>query len=186
MILRECECIEPDGIRYNYSFILFLFLAGLLHRYVALTANAYRGKKHASCPYGGPLVRRTIHCMTNSPSTFPLRLTGLLTEILCSYDIVMSTCRYSKCVSRMAPQSGLPSRVHITETPITMQNWYKHVNWWGVVLTILVPMYACVQAIWIPLQWKTATLSLVYYFVTGFGVTAGRGVPTFSIQGDTC
>ncbi|KAK6837292.1 hypothetical protein RU639_001491 [Aspergillus parasiticus] len=85
----------------------------------------------------------------------------------------MSACRQSKCVSHIDTQTSLRSGLHIADTPITIKNWYKHVNWWGVVLTILIPFYACVQAIWIPLQWKTAVLSVIYYFMTGFGITAG-------------
>lgn len=29
---------------------------------------------------------------------------------------------------------------HITEQPITLQNWYKHVNWLNVTFIIFIPM----------------------------------------------
>ena len=66
-----------------------------------------------------------------------------------------------------------PKKLHITETPITRRNWYKHVNWLNVVLIIGVPLYGCIQAIWTPLRWQTAVWAMLYYFATGIGITAG-------------
>ncbi|KIW36678.1 acyl-CoA desaturase [Exophiala oligosperma] len=63
--------------------------------------------------------------------------------------------------------------VHITDTPMTKYNWYKHINWLNVTLIIGVPTYGCVQAFWVPLQLKTAIWAILYYFATGLGVTAG-------------
>lgn len=66
-----------------------------------------------------------------------------------------------------------PRKPHITETPLTKANWYKHVNWLNVTLIVGIPIYGCVQAVWTPLQWKTAMWTVVYYFMTGLGITAG-------------
>ncbi|PYH39674.1 acyl-CoA desaturase, partial [Aspergillus neoniger CBS 115656] len=64
-------------------------------------------------------------------------------------------------------------RVHISQLPMTWRNWYKHLNWWGIILTIVVPLYGCLQAFSTPLQKETAIWSVLYYFCTGFGITAG-------------
>jgi stearoyl-CoA desaturase (delta-9 desaturase) len=66
-----------------------------------------------------------------------------------------------------------PKKPHITETPMTTANWYKHVNWLNVSLIVGIPLYGCVQAWWVPLQLKTAVWAVAYYFATGLGITAG-------------
>lgn len=66
-----------------------------------------------------------------------------------------------------------PKKPHITDTPITKSNWHKHVNWLNVYLIVGIPLYGCVQAIWTPLQLKTAIWAVLYYFFTGLGITAG-------------
>ncbi|KAI9839271.1 MAG: stearoyl-CoA 9-desaturase [Sarea resinae] len=67
-----------------------------------------------------------------------------------------------------------PTKPHITELPMTSANWYKHINWLNVTLIIGIPIYGMVQAIWTPLQWKTALFAFIYYFCTGLGITAGE------------
>ncbi|KAK6085769.1 delta-9 fatty acid desaturase [Seiridium cupressi] len=62
---------------------------------------------------------------------------------------------------------------HITETPITWGNWYNHVNWLNVTFIIFVPLMGCVAAYFTPLQTYTAIFSVLYYFNTGLGITAG-------------
>ncbi|EER45591.1 delta-9 fatty acid desaturase, partial [Histoplasma capsulatum H143] len=49
-----------------------------------------------------------------------------------------------------------PKKVHITDTPITLANWHKHVSWLNVTLIIAIPIYGLVQAYWVPLHLKTA------------------------------
>ena len=70
-----------------------------------------------------------------------------------------------------------PKKPHITEEPITKANWYKHVNWLNVTLIIGVPIYGMMAAYWTPLHWKTAVFAIVYYFMTGLGITAGEFPP---------
>lgn len=62
---------------------------------------------------------------------------------------------------------------HITEQPITLKNWHKHVNWLNVTFIIFVPLATRISTYWVPLQFKTAVWSVVYYFNTGLGITAG-------------
>lgn len=66
-----------------------------------------------------------------------------------------------------------PSKKHITETPLTRKNWYKHVNWLNVVLIVGIPITGLIASIWTPLKWQTAAWSVIYYFATGLGITAG-------------
>lgn len=73
-----------------------------------------------------------------------------------------------------------PRKPHITDTPITKSNWYKHVNWLNVAFIVGIPLYGCIQAFWVPLQWRTALFAFVYYFMTGLGVTAGKLQPISS------
>lgn len=76
-----------------------------------------------------------------------------------------------------------PSKKHITEYPITKKNWYKHVNWLNVVLIVGIPLFGCIQAIWTPVYWKTAVWAVIYYFMTGLGITAGISLSTLN---DSC
>ncbi|GLA10366.1 stearoyl-CoA 9-desaturase, partial [Aspergillus niger] len=63
-------------------------------------------------------------------------------------------------------------RVHISEMALTWNNWHKHVNWLNVFFIIGIHLYGCVQALWVPLQVKTAVWMILYYFFTGLGITA--------------
>jgi stearoyl-CoA desaturase (delta-9 desaturase) len=62
---------------------------------------------------------------------------------------------------------------HITDEVMTMRNWYKHINWLNITLVIGVPIYGIIQAYWVPLHYKTAIWAVVYYFMSGLGITAG-------------
>jgi stearoyl-CoA desaturase (delta-9 desaturase) len=66
-----------------------------------------------------------------------------------------------------------PRKPHITETPITWQNWYKHVNWLNVYFIGGIPLIGCIAAAFTPLRWQTAVWAVLYYFFTGLGITAG-------------
>ncbi|KAI5285187.1 stearoyl-CoA 9-desaturase [Ascosphaera aggregata] len=72
-----------------------------------------------------------------------------------------------------AAHAATPRTLHITETPITLSNWYKHVNWLNVTFIMFLPLYGMIQAFWVPLQLKTAIWTFAYYAMTGLGITAG-------------
>jgi stearoyl-CoA desaturase (delta-9 desaturase) len=76
-----------------------------------------------------------------------------------------------------------PTKPHITEQPMTIHNWYKHINWINVTLILFVPLYGIIAAFWTPLQWKTAVWAVVYYFMTGLGITAGKLLITALLSG---
>jgi stearoyl-CoA desaturase (delta-9 desaturase) len=62
---------------------------------------------------------------------------------------------------------------HISETPITLKNWYKHVDWLNTTFILLIHFAAMIAAYWVPLRLNTFIFALVYYFNTGLGITAG-------------
>ena len=66
-----------------------------------------------------------------------------------------------------------PKKPHISETPMTKRNWYKHVNWVNCFFIIAFPLAGGIAAIWTPLKWQTALFAVAYYFATGLGITAG-------------
>jgi stearoyl-CoA desaturase (delta-9 desaturase) len=80
----------------------------------------------------------------------------------------------SSKVDASRPRAAETKKVHIADTQMTRQNWYKHVNWLNVVLILGVPLSGCIQAFWVPLQLKTAIWAVIYYFFTGLGITAGK------------
>lgn len=63
---------------------------------------------------------------------------------------------------------------HISEQKVTLANWYKHVDWINVVFVAVIPLLGLVAAFSTPLLWKTGVWALVYYFLTGLGITAGE------------
>lgn len=83
------------------------------------------------------------------------------------------------------PRATDTKKVHIADTQMTRHNWYKHVNWLNVFLILGIPFYGCVQALWVPLQLKTAVWAVVYYFFTGLGITAGKSSDGYAI-GSCC
>jgi hypothetical protein len=64
-------------------------------------------------------------------------------------------------------------KVHVSETPMTWKNWYHHIDWLNTTFVLLVPLAGLGLTYWVPLQWKTLLWSIVYYFHTGLGITAG-------------
>ncbi|KAJ6500907.1 hypothetical protein C8R45DRAFT_1071408 [Mycena sanguinolenta] len=57
--------------------------------------------------------------------------------------------------------------------PITFQNLLASLNWIGVVVITLPPLISVIGAYTTPLRWQTALFSVLYYFYTGLGITAG-------------
>ena len=65
------------------------------------------------------------------------------------------------------------TNVHITETPLTLWNWYKYLAWQNVISIFVLPFLGMLGAFWTSLRWETALLSIAYYFVSGSGIMAG-------------
>jgi stearoyl-CoA desaturase (delta-9 desaturase) len=64
-------------------------------------------------------------------------------------------------------------KVHIADTPMTWSNWHQHVNWLNTTFIVFVPLIGLVSSYWVPLHLKTLVFSVIYYFGTGLGITAG-------------
>ncbi|KAG9307020.1 hypothetical protein G9A89_003071 [Geosiphon pyriformis] len=64
-------------------------------------------------------------------------------------------------------------RQQILEEPITFKNWYKHVNWLHAILLSSTPLIALYGIFSTPIQTKTLIWSIVFYYMSGLGITAG-------------
>ncbi|KAI5845394.1 delta-9 fatty acid desaturase [Tricharina praecox] len=86
---------------------------------------------------------------------------GMSTEAMADYE------------QRKANAIARANRPHITDQPMTMKNWWKHLNLLNTYLIIFVPMLGLWGAYYTPLSWPTLIWSIVYYYNTGLGITAG-------------
>ncbi|RYN36437.1 Acyl-CoA desaturase [Alternaria tenuissima] len=66
-----------------------------------------------------------------------------------------------------------PKELHISAQPVTFANWYKKINWLNTTLVVLVPTYGLYLARSTPLTRPTLLWSILYYFMTAFGITGG-------------
>ncbi|KAJ5725194.1 uncharacterized protein N7483_006551 [Penicillium malachiteum] len=73
----------------------------------------------------------------------------------------------------MAETKPNDQKLHITEQPITLSNWHRHVNWINTSLILVVPIFGCIAAFFTELKPVTAAWAILYYFWTGLGITAG-------------
>ncbi|KAH7322374.1 delta-9 fatty acid desaturase [Stachybotrys elegans] len=62
---------------------------------------------------------------------------------------------------------------HISELPVTWNNWFKHVEWFNVIFALLIPLAGLIATIWVPLKMKTGSFALFCYVNNGLGITAG-------------
>ena len=63
--------------------------------------------------------------------------------------------------------------VHIIDQPWTLANWHQHLNWLNVVILGFPPILALYGLFTTQIQYKTAAWAIIYYFMTGFGITVG-------------
>ncbi|CAG5149716.1 uncharacterized protein ALTATR162_LOCUS2431 [Alternaria atra] len=68
---------------------------------------------------------------------------------------------------------SIPKELHISAQPVTFANWYKKINWLNTTLVVLVPTYGLYLARSTPLTRPTLLWSILYYFMTAFGITGG-------------
>ncbi|RAH51428.1 acyl-CoA desaturase [Aspergillus brunneoviolaceus CBS 621.78] len=62
---------------------------------------------------------------------------------------------------------------HVTREPMTRRNWYQRLDWWGIIFTMVVPLYGLYQVWRIPLHPKTFIFAVVFGHFSGFSITAG-------------
>ncbi|KAL2889618.1 Acyl-CoA desaturase [Ceratocystis lukuohia] len=65
------------------------------------------------------------------------------------------------------------TKPHITEVPMTMSNWWQHINWLNCFFVLFLPLGGFISTYWVPPQRNTLLFALFYYFNTGMGITAG-------------
>jgi stearoyl-CoA desaturase (delta-9 desaturase) len=78
------------------------------------------------------------------------------------------------------------AKVHIADTPMTWSNLYKHIDWLNTTFIIIVPLLGFISAYWVPLQLYTAIFSVIYYFSTGLGITAGKALELLGLCEQHC
>lgn len=71
------------------------------------------------------------------------------------------------------PMASTQDTVVIIETPLTLKNWHKQINWLNVFFIIGLPICGFLAALRTPLYLPTVLLGAVYYFATLLGITAG-------------
>ena len=57
--------------------------------------------------------------------------------------------------------------------PITWKNLFSEINYISSTVLLGLPFVGLYGFLTTNLQWKTAIFSIIYYFITGFGITAG-------------
>jgi stearoyl-CoA desaturase (Delta-9 desaturase) len=57
--------------------------------------------------------------------------------------------------------------------PINWSNWYKELNWPQATLLCLEPLVALYGLFTTAFMWQTVVFTIIWYFLTGFGITAG-------------
>ena len=67
------------------------------------------------------------------------------------------------------------SAKHISEQPWTLANWHAHLNWLNMFLVVGVPSlgWFLVLSGLVPLSWRVALFSVLYYVLGGVSITAG-------------
>lgn len=85
---------------------------------------------------------------------------------------------YTKSEDRKPPleKQKMPP---LFDEPTTWDNWHKHVNWPQSILLITVPLLGLYGAFTTELQQKTMIWSIIYYFFTGLGITAGNYITSY-------
>src|ERR1051325_11450079 len=67
-----------------------------------------------------------------------------------------------------------PKKWNIRDDPITWSNWYRHINWLHTPLLTGIPILAVYGLYTTPIKMYTVIWAVVYYFITGLGITAGK------------
>jgi stearoyl-CoA desaturase (delta-9 desaturase) len=57
--------------------------------------------------------------------------------------------------------------------PYNWKKWWQNINWVSTPILVLTPAIALYGAFTVKLRWETALWSVIYYFITGLGITAG-------------
>lgn len=58
--------------------------------------------------------------------------------------------------------------------PLSWNNFWSELNYISIAVLTITPSIAIWGIMNVPLQWKTFLFSVLYYFITGLGITAGK------------
>ncbi|KAL0958430.1 hypothetical protein HGRIS_000572 [Hohenbuehelia grisea] len=94
------------------------------------------------------------------PFAMKAKLNGKADEVPADIDIPDNYVAYT-----LKTQKPLP--------PFDWRQWHKEINWISTALLASTPIIGLVGAYYTRLRWQTALFSVVYYFFTGLGITAG-------------
>ncbi|OAL54817.1 hypothetical protein IQ07DRAFT_501530 [Pyrenochaeta sp. DS3sAY3a] len=64
-------------------------------------------------------------------------------------------------------------QLHISQQPLTFGNWYKKINWLNSTLVVFIPLAGLYLTTSTPLTRPTLIWTVLYYFLTAFGITGG-------------
>lgn len=88
----------------------------------------------------------------------------------CQEDDIVYAYTASEARKVPLPASQMPP---LFDEPTTLKNFHRHVNWLQSLLLVSTPLIAFYGAWTTPLTTKTLYWTLIYYFVTGLGITGG-------------
>lgn len=79
-------------------------------------------------------------------------------------------CTKTEAMKPPLPKTNMPP---LFDQPVTSKNWTKFVNWPQAILLTVTPLIALYGILTTELTQKTLIWTIVYYFITGLGITAG-------------
>ena len=82
------------------------------------------------------------------------------------------TYAYTRSEARKSPllRQAMPP---LFDEPTTLRNWHKHINWGNSIVLFGTPLIALYGILTTELRTKTMIWSIIYYFITLLGITAG-------------
>ncbi|PRP83512.1 stearic acid desaturase [Planoprotostelium fungivorum] len=75
--------------------------------------------------------------------------------------------------NQSAPVYRGPERLHVADQEWTLGNCLAKINWLHAPILVLPPLATIYALYTVPLLLKTLVWSIIYYFITGLGITAG-------------
>ena len=112
-------------------------------------------------PAHGPAMSSVVETRQASPTLEKSRKVSKKEETPIDIDIPDNYVSWTLRNSKPAP-------------PITMGNLLQNIQWISLLVLTITPSLAIYGALTVPLQWKTAVWSVVYYFITGLGTSLIR------------
>ena len=89
------------------------------------------------------------------------------------HSFSIASYNYALLTRMLATSSEFGAAVRNSSLVSLMRGWWPRIHWVNTSIIVLVPLIALLGAFTTPLQTKTAIWAVVYYFVTGMGITAG-------------